>query len=321
MKPVIYFLCILLLIIGLFILNLHIKYDLSRYRIINNITKRDILDIVPKYLQLKRVPIPQHTVISLTTIPSRIDELYYVIYSLLDQTTRVDEILLNIPYENKKGKYHIPLWMTKLVKCAPFIILNRCIDVGPITKMVPSLERYNDKTTTFIIVDDDTIYKRTMVEKLCLLSLLHPRAAITNTGYRTFRKDGSIKKYDSFPNVRHVDVLMGYCGYLIHRWMFKEDWSSFYSKRLFFFVDDNCISLYLDKHSIPIYSLINQNGLSLMAWDHLVNWFSPISDSLSGTGNNNSPNAFSITGKTENYVLNKFGYYVTNTSFLSYLIS
>jgi hypothetical protein len=269
-----------------------------------------------------RVSLQNKIVVSLTTIPSRINELYYTLYSLMDQTYRVDQIIINIPYTSTKGIiYVIPTWLHELTKKCKFIILNRCEDEGPITKLTPTLRMFTEKVA-IIIVDDDTIYKENTIEMLCKKSMNYPNAVITNTGYRMFNKDKTERKYHHIENMKHVDICMGYNGYLIYNTFFKEDWDLFYKQDYFFSIDDDCISLYLNKHVIPIYSHKNSTGLSLMKWCYLTKWiFNYNSDALSRNANKPmNSSIFTLYGEKEQTTLHKYGYYITDWSFINWII-
>ena len=322
LKEIIIALLILIIIVILFLFYfLHYHINLKHYISLHQIKPHDLFSI--DYTNKKRVNLPMKAVISLKTIPTRIDDLYYTIYSLLDQSVRVDEIIINIPYLSSKGiEYKIPLWLKKLNKKYQFIILNRCEDEGPITKLTPTIRKYNEETAIFVF-DDDTIYKYNIVESLGNLSKKYPNCAITSTGYRFFNKNKTPRSYKSFAesNVKHVDILMGNNGYLVYNTFFKDDWEAHYKDKDFFSIDDNCISLYLNKHAISIYSYSHFKGFSLMKWDYffklLLNYNS---DALS----RNSNKAISSTkffGKYENKILKKYGFYLTNYSYMSWLIN
>jgi hypothetical protein len=308
----------IVIFIVILLLFVHSKINLIRYYKISNIEENLLYEQLDIYL---KKPIHKNkVVISLTTIPSRISSLYKTIYSLLDQTYRVDEIVLNIPYISTKGvTYDIPNWI-KICITYPFIRLHRCDDIGPITKLVPTIDYYKDQNVTIIVVDDDTIYKEDLVSKL-VYHYQKYKCAISSTGYKFFNINGPERIYNNIANMKHVDVLMGYNGYIVHTSFFKKDWNLFrQSNPLFFYVDDDCISIYLNQQSIPIYSFNNMNGISLPQFNQLINWFfSNTPDALSKTSNKSISN-LKLYGKNEETVLQNFGFYLTEYSFISWLI-
>ncbi|MBA3757022.1 MAG: hypothetical protein H0X02_12710, partial [Nitrosomonas sp.] len=102
-------------------------------------------------------------VISLSTIPERLNLLGPTLASLLDQSVQVDEIAINVPYVSRKGKkYHVPKWLKRLRHVKLYRVE---IDEGPGTKLLPTLRREKPETR-IIVVDDDNIYHRETVRLL-----------------------------------------------------------------------------------------------------------------------------------------------------------
>jgi len=306
---------VLVLIVALwFVLTYLRNIEMVRYLRIHFIAPHDL-----ERIEYRRKPraLSTRVVVTLTTIPTRIETLYYTLYSLLDQTVRVDAIVINIPYVSTKGvPYTIPAWLSELARKNTCIVLNRCEDEGPVTKISHSLRLYRD--TTLIIVDDDTVYKSTIIYDLCHASLLYPHCAITGTGYRMFNDDQTNREYHNLvSNMKHVDILMGYNAYLVHTSFFGPDWRTFYKHKLFFYVDDDCISLYLNQHHIPIYAFRYLQGFSLMRWTYLYQWLFSTSDALSKNANRGSGST--LYGKHEAVVLKSYGYYLTDLSFIQFL--
>lgn len=304
---------LILILILLFIVFVSYRLELLRYATTINKTIKDLESI--DYMSKPRVPYSGKVVISLTTIPDRINDMYKTLYSLFTQTHRVDEIILNIPLVSIKGKrYEIPDWLNDLVKKNQFIVLNRCYDYGPITKILPTLN-ISSPDTGIICVDDDTIYRRDMVHELVSYSNKYPGNAITSTGYRTLNLNNSKPVYDKglfFDDLKHVDVLMGTCGYLVKGSFFNVDELLRIKDvdKKYIFVDDNYISLHLKKQGIPIYSKKWMKGFSLPVFNMLYH---------SLACNENPPQNFQIYGDNENQILRDNGYYLTNLSFISWL--
>lgn len=101
-------------------------------------------------------------VFSLTTIPDRIEFTKHTILSLLNGSVLPEKIIFNIPYKSLKGKeYIIPEWLTDLTARYPLLVLNRCQDYGPATKIIPTLIMYQTNLDQKIIyIDDDVIYHK-----------------------------------------------------------------------------------------------------------------------------------------------------------------
>ncbi len=107
-------------------------------------------------------------IISLTSIPSRFKELPIVLESLCHQSVKPDKIILWLSKEYKNKKFgHLSM------KTIPENILNfqkRGItirftqDIGPYTKIIPTLKLYPN--AVIITVDDDLMYKPDLVKYL-----------------------------------------------------------------------------------------------------------------------------------------------------------
>ncbi len=241
----------LLFIIFLFFLFiLYLNYvDFFRYYYIKS--QEDIKYYDDKYLNIRNV---ENTVISLTTTPKRIYKLKPTLISLLDQSKRVEKIIINIPYYSLKGeKYHIPNWLKELKN----VTLNRInYDYGPATKLLPTLILYSAAPKKrIIVVDDDVIYGTRLVESFSS-AFEKKKCAITSFGtdlnlpseWPTFLRIDR--------NPRYVDIVMGHNGFLITPEMFPSkvfDYSNCPTECKW--VDDIWFSGWLRYNSIPIYSI------------------------------------------------------------------
>jgi len=113
-------------------------------------------------------------VITLTTIPERLSNTSYgergvqaCIKSLCEQTYPNYEIHFNIPntYKLHGVEYNIPEWLAEMEKEHSHLKLYRVEDVGPSTKILPTIQRVEDPSTILIVVDDDMIYRKELVEE------------------------------------------------------------------------------------------------------------------------------------------------------------
>lgn len=119
------------------------------------------------------------SVISLTTIPPRMDRIGPTLESLVRQTARVDAILLWIPrsYRRKEfGAFTVPV-------TPPGVEVRRCdVDYGPATKILPAVEAFRGSDTRILYCDDDRIYAPDWAQRLVEASDAHPTACITAVG-------------------------------------------------------------------------------------------------------------------------------------------
>jgi hypothetical protein len=121
------------------------------------------------YIKLDKAS-DKKVVISLTTTPEGTKKLKPVINSLLDQTVRVDEIAISVPY----GKdYDIPKDIQNVVQ-----VYRYSLDYGNSGKLIPVILREGEKDTKIIIVDDDMIYGKDFVETMVASSEENKNKAI-----------------------------------------------------------------------------------------------------------------------------------------------
>ena len=119
------------------------------------------------------------TVISFTTIPTRVKYIHKTIDRLKKQTLQPDLIYVCIPYYSKRLKqnYDIP----KNLKSYNNVKIVRCEDFGPATKLLGCIELENDHETNIITIDDDQIYDKDVFKTLVAYSIEYPNATITNS--------------------------------------------------------------------------------------------------------------------------------------------
>lgn len=163
------------------------------------------------------------TKVSLTVLPERLisDFFQNVITSLQNQTVPI-EIYINIPYIfNKTNKpYVIPNWLYHI----PFINIIRCQDNGPATKLLGSYHSFQEDDI-ICIVDDDIIYRNTMIEHLLHIYKTNPKALITSykdntnspTGFAGYLFQKSVLKI----NDNDLNELQNYCYYVDDTWVGK----------------------------------------------------------------------------------------------------
>lgn len=160
-------------------------------------------------------------VVSLTTLPERVDLLARTLASLRRQTRPPDAIYLWCPVERFGGKAPCPRIDGVEGRLTP--------DLGPATKLLPCLAIETDPRTRLVVVDDDIEYPPDLIEKLGNAARLFPARAIGFTGW-------SLAAGAAGPNVIHwneevpnagmfqpVRVLEGYRGVIYRRDFFGDD--------------------------------------------------------------------------------------------------
>lgn len=195
-------------------------------------------------------------IVSLTTTPERIDKIETTLKSILDQSRSPKEIRLNIPDFSlrEKKEYIIPEYIKKLSS----VKIIRCADYGPATKLIPSIKSLNNDQN-ILVIDDDRLYPRWLVDKLHKLLLKQNDYVIALSGWIvpddltdkpttwwssiTFKPPAPIKS-NRLLKKRKVDIIQGYAGYVVKPCFFNIDQICDYSKApdTAFYVDDIWIS-------------------------------------------------------------------------------
>jgi len=207
---------------------------------------------------VRKIPSPsrpnKRLVVSLTSIPSRINNIAPTINSILLQDLPADRIYLNLPKVSLREKR--PYVIPPFIESHPRITIVRTeTDSGPLMKILPTLELERDPETLIVTVDDDTIYPTDMLNTLMRYHRLLPGAALGFRGWdipKTGRYLDSRTIYGSrIRTPRRVDILTGVSGVLYQRRFFDDD---FFSDEDLpaegYYVDDIRINGYLERHQV-----------------------------------------------------------------------
>ncbi|MBX3749858.1 MAG: hypothetical protein KF897_07215 [Opitutaceae bacterium] len=129
----------------------------------------------------QRNPRRSGLVVTLTTIPSRIDALAPTLKSLLRQTAAPERILLCVPTWSEREQHTttVPTWIAALRS----VTVVAVPDQGPATKFLSTLGTV-DPDQAVVVVDDDRVYHRRLLATYQALAAGRPDAAITAAGWR-----------------------------------------------------------------------------------------------------------------------------------------
>lgn len=127
-----------------------------------------------KYKDLPKA-IPEKVVISITPKVNDLNKIKPMINSILDQTVRVDQILLSCQYSVSKN---IPKYLENIVSICPVKA-----DYGKGNKFIPVLLKEKNGTTPIIILDDDVIYGKDYIETLVLDAAENKNCVITDQNH------------------------------------------------------------------------------------------------------------------------------------------
>lgn len=125
---------------------------------------------VKNYSRLDKSDDKARVVLSLTTTPERLNKLKPTIVSLLDQTTKVDEIAVSVPYGKK---YVIPEYLKDIAQ-----VYRYSVNYGDAGNLVPALLREREGDTKIILVRDNIVYGKDFVESIVTASNKNPNKAI-----------------------------------------------------------------------------------------------------------------------------------------------
>ena len=205
-------------------------------------------------------------IVTMTTLPSRIHHIAPTLASLLRQTTPPQKIILNLPFESSREqrRYQIPRFLTT----HPLIQINRVDrDFGPATKLLPALRLSAKKNVRLLVVDDDEVYGRKIIENYMKYEPLAKTSALTLVGWDAPAdgqhhsrriKFGAIgeKPKDSVEvsTPTQVDCFQGASTFMVSPSFFSDEvFNDEKAPKEAFFVDDIYLSGHLATRKVPIF--------------------------------------------------------------------
>jgi hypothetical protein len=227
------------------------------------------------------------TIVTLTTIPSRLTESYgddfrSCIKSLIEQSDTNYELHMNIPYVLKTTgeDYILPESLVKLEQdTEKFTIFRTEDDYGPGTKLIPTVERLTDPEDIIIVVDDDLVYHHDLVKVQRENQFKYLESIVGYDGLRS--RDnlfGDVRDYFFSSNYRtsRVDILQHYKSISYKRRYFEDDFIQF-TKDYFSWSDDLMIAAYFSlkrRERIATFHKSDQEFTTLDDWQKYGGVFS-----------------------------------------------
>ncbi len=190
---------------------------------------------------------------SLTTIPSRINNIEPTVRSLLEQSRPLDKIYINIPLKSKKGKkYIIPSFLSKLE--SDKFVINRCEeDYGAITKLLPTLDHENRKNTYIITFDDDWVMDKDVIKIFSYKIKQYPNCALSFSGYCAGTFPHYMQRFVDNEHDQETDWIQGCHGICYPRHLInKKDILQLIDELPGFMKrhDDHIVATYLSKNNV-----------------------------------------------------------------------
>lgn len=230
-------------------------------------------------------------VVSMTTLPERVNRIKPTLLSLIDQTIKPKKILVWIPKSFKRTDESV----SSVQELANLPLVEvRFIeqDLGPITKLIPSLKEHWDTPEQRIVcADDDIIYSKVLIEDYEQHSRQHD-CALCVIGYQVPQ---SLKDKDRFSHkvygnrireVKKVDAVTGYGSFMIKPKYFDDQFLEEERPEQAFFTDDLVISANLSKEQVD--KLVIPVSSSLSHLKRLSSWSTlSLSNSANKDGANN----------------------------------
>jgi hypothetical protein len=104
-------------------------------------------------------------IVSLTSYGESLLDIHLTLYSLLSQTYKPSKIILNLSKDEfPEGEKKLPIKVQNILKWG--VEINWCKDIGPYTKLIPTLKLYPN--SIIVTADDDIFYSEKWLEKLVL---------------------------------------------------------------------------------------------------------------------------------------------------------
>jgi cellulose synthase/poly-beta-1,6-N-acetylglucosamine synthase-like glycosyltransferase len=202
----------------------------------------------------------RRVIVSLSTVPERMDNLGPTIRSLLRQTRPPDEIVLAIPEFSirEQRPYAVPKHISRWPRMR---ILHCRRDWGPATKFIPIVRdelAAGRGDTLIMVVDDDRVYPRDALETYLHYNKQLPDAALCFRGAAMPRsldwRDARMIRARELRQPQPAAVITGCGSYLIQPRFFDESlWDYFQAPQGAFYMDDIWISGCLARRNVKRY--------------------------------------------------------------------
>ena len=135
----------------------------------------DALISAKKFIGLNKSPRAEKVIVSLTSYKPRINDVKYVIYSLLNQTFAPDKLILWLDEDSfPRREENLPQDLLELQKFG--LTIDWCENLRSYKKLIPALEKYPDDI--IVTADDDLFYRPDWLKILYDEHLTNPYCVI-----------------------------------------------------------------------------------------------------------------------------------------------
>jgi glycosyl transferase family 2 len=222
--------------------------------------RRQQVRFIRETLAAKRTVDNRRVIVSLSTVPDRINNLSPTIRSLLNQTRPPDEIVLAIPEFSirEQRPYVVPKYISRLPRVR---VLHCAEDWGPATKFIGAIQdelAAGRQNTLIMVADDDRLYPRDAIETYLYYNEQLPDAALCFRGAAMPSTldwdDAKMIRASELREPRQVAVITGCGSYLIQPRFFDESlWTYSVAPQVAFDIDDIWISGWLSRRGVKRY--------------------------------------------------------------------
>jgi hypothetical protein len=222
--------------------------------------RRQQVRFIRKTLAANRTFDNRRVIVSLSTVPDRINNLRPTIRSLLKQSRPPDEIVLAIPEFSirEQRPYPVPEHVSRWPRLR---VLHCRRDWGPATKFIPIVREelaVGRGNTLVMVVDDDRIYPRDALETYLHYNEQLPDAALCFRGAAMPRnldwRDAKMIRASELREPQPAAVITGCGSYLIQPRFFDESlWDYSQAPQGAFYMDDIWISGCLTRRNVKRY--------------------------------------------------------------------
>jgi len=135
----------------------------------------------------------------------------------------------------------------QLTDSHPLLRIQRCVDIGPATKIIPTVAMFDDPHTILISVDDDIDYRTNFIETLLKYHRKVPDAVVTGESF--------MRVESTDPSVKYAELVEGYSAVLYLQWHladFHVETDLDQLPKECYYADDFILSNYLRKNGVKI---------------------------------------------------------------------
>lgn len=194
--------------------------------------------------------------VSMTTSPKRINSIEKTINCMMNQTLKPTQIILNLPTVFKRDNTSFGQ-LPGFITANPRIKINFTEDIGPATKILPSIKVIANPEAFVLSVDDDIYYPPDLLKAYVEAAESFDQDVVISNAYDVASKKTICNKANECFSERNL--LQGYAAVLYRqRFLSDMNYDILYDKEkadACYRGDDYFLSNHIHKKKIPIIAL------------------------------------------------------------------